>query len=78
MSLDRAAEILTWPVAELDPLRASLWMQVWRVVFMIGAKAWLNGTLGREADRERDRDRVLEALSPGLRARLRDGAARET
>ena len=42
---------------------------------MIGAKAWLNGTLGREADR--DRDRVLQALSPVLRARLRDGAAPE-
>ena len=38
MSLDRAAGILTWPIAELDPLRLSLRMQVWRVVFMIGAK----------------------------------------
>jgi len=29
MSLDRAAEILTWRVAELDPVRLSLQMQVW-------------------------------------------------
>jgi hypothetical protein len=72
MSLDRAAEILTWPVAELDPLRLSLWMQVWHVVFMIGVKAYLDGKLGREAARERDRKRALERLSPGLRARLRE------
>jgi hypothetical protein len=25
----------------LDPLRLSLWMQVWRIVFMIGAKGML-------------------------------------
>jgi hypothetical protein len=65
--LDRVAEILSWPVAELDPLRFSLWMQVWRVVFMIGAKALLDGKLGREAERERDRDRVLRELARGLR-----------
>ena len=74
MPLDRAAEILTWPAAELDPLRLSLWMQVWRVVFMIGVKALLDGKLGREAASERDRRRALEKLSPGLRTRLRDGA----
>jgi hypothetical protein len=61
-------------VAELDPLRLSLRMQVWRIVFMIGMKAMLEGKLGRE----RDRERALEKLSPGLRARLRDGAAPET
>ena len=32
MSLDRATEILTWPVAELDPLRLSLRMQVCRAL----------------------------------------------
>jgi hypothetical protein len=73
MPLDRVAEILTWPLAELDPLRLSLRMQVWRVVFMIGVKAMLEGKLGRE----RERSAALEALSPGLRARLRDGAAPE-
>jgi hypothetical protein len=31
MTLDDMAEILSWPVAELEPLRLSLWMQVWRV-----------------------------------------------
>jgi hypothetical protein len=53
-------------------------MQVSRIVFMIGMKAWLNGRLGREAGRERERDRALEKLSLGLRARLRDRAAPET
>jgi hypothetical protein len=46
--LDRAAEILAWPLAELDPLRLSLRMQVWRIVFMIGMKAMREGKLGRE------------------------------
>ena len=49
MSLDRAHQILTWPVAELDPLRLSLWMQVWHVVFIIGVKAYLDGKLGSRA-----------------------------
>jgi hypothetical protein len=64
MSLDRVPEILTWPVAEFDPLRLSLWMQVWRVVFMIGAKALLDGKLGREAER----GRVLAEMARDLRA----------
>jgi hypothetical protein len=34
-------------VAALDPLPLSLRMQVWRVVFMIGAKVYLDGKLGR-------------------------------
>jgi hypothetical protein len=71
MPLDRAAAILTWPVGELG--RDSLWMQVWHVVFMMGVKGMLEGKLGRD----RDRGRALEALSPELRARLRDGAVRE-
>jgi hypothetical protein len=62
MGLDRAAEILTWSPAELDALRLSLWMQVWRVVFRIGGKAYFDGTLSREAARERDRERVLAEL----------------
>ena len=45
-------------------------MQVIRIVLRICMKAMLEGKLGRE----RDRDRVLEKLSPGLRARLLDGA----
>jgi hypothetical protein len=39
MSLDRCYEILSWPLAELDPLHLSLRMQVWRVIFMGGTKA---------------------------------------
>ena len=77
MLLDRAAEILTWPLAELDPLRLSLRMQVSHIVFMIGVKALLDGKLDRQAARERDRQLVLERLSPGLRAGLRGGAAPE-
>ena len=34
--------------------------------------------VGVEAARERNRERALAALSPGLRARPRDGAAPET
>jgi hypothetical protein len=41
---------------------------------MIGMKAMREGKLGREAARERQHDEVLERLSAGLRARLRDGA----
>jgi hypothetical protein len=73
MPLDRAAEILTWPLAELDPLRLSLRMQVWRIVFMIGMKAMREGKLGRECAP----DPALEKLSLGLRARLRDRRARD-
>jgi hypothetical protein len=67
MSLDRAAEILTWPRAKLDPLQLSLRMQVWRVVFMFGVRAMLDGTLAREADRERDRQRILAEFARDLR-----------
>jgi hypothetical protein len=74
MPLDRAAEILTWPLAELDPLGLSLRMQVSRIVFMIGMKAMREGKLGRE----RDRDRVLDRLSLELRTRLRERTAPET
>jgi hypothetical protein len=64
MSLDRAHEILSWrPIVELDPLRLSLWAQVWRVIFMIGVKVLLDGKLGREAARERDRQCALEELT---------------
>ena len=75
MSLDRAAEILTWPLAELDPLQLSLQMQVWRVVFMIGVKALLDGKLGRDAALERDRESILDELLRDLKShRQPDGA----
>jgi hypothetical protein len=44
-------------------------MQVTRVVFMIGVKALLDGTLGREAGRERNRDAELARLSEAVRTR---------
>jgi hypothetical protein len=63
MSLDRAHEILSWrPIIELDPPRLSLWAQVWRVIFMVGTKALLDGKLGREATRERARTAALDEL----------------
>jgi hypothetical protein len=72
MSLDRMHDDLSWPADGLDPYRLAAQAQVVRVVAMVAAK------VGVEARRERDRERVLRALSPGLRARLRDGAEPET
>jgi hypothetical protein len=37
--------------------------QVLRVILMIGVRALLDGTLGREAARDRDRQRALEELT---------------
>jgi hypothetical protein len=48
MTLDDMAEILSWPIAELDPFRLSVRLQVMRIVFAIGAKTLLDGKLGRE------------------------------
>jgi hypothetical protein len=56
MSLDDLYEIMSWkPIAELDPVRLSVRVQVTRVVLTIRVKALLNGRLDREAARERDR-----------------------
>jgi hypothetical protein len=63
MSLDDLYEIMSWePIAELDPFRLSVRMQVTRVVFQVGVKAILDGTLAREVARERDRERILGEL----------------
>jgi hypothetical protein len=62
MSVDDLYEILSWPTGELDPFRLSVRVQVTRVVFTICLKAVLDGRLGREAARERDRERVLAEL----------------
>jgi hypothetical protein len=62
MSLDDLYEIMSWPIGELDPFRMSARMQVTRVVFMVGVKAMLDGTLGRQAAHERERDRALSEL----------------
>jgi hypothetical protein len=75
MSLDQVHDILSWHVVELDPLRLSLLMQVWRVVFKIGVKALLDGTLDRDVARERDRAAALEKLAAALAARQREGTA---
>jgi hypothetical protein len=49
-------------VPDLDQHRLHLWLQVWRVVFMIGTKAFLDGKLCRDAARERDGQRILDDL----------------
>jgi hypothetical protein len=69
MPLHRAAEILTWPVAELDPLRRSLWMQVWRVVFMVGVKALFDGQA-----RPRSYPRARPAGAPSKNSRCANSA----
>ena len=69
MSLDDIYESMSWPIGELDPFSLSVRMQVTRVVFAIGVKALLDGTLGHEAARERNRDAALERLTEALRAR---------
>ena len=67
MSLDRAAEVLSWgPVADLDAHRLHLLLQVWRVVFMIGTKALFDGKLSRDAALERNRERILGELIRGF------------
>jgi hypothetical protein len=68
MALDNVFEVLSWPIAELDPLRRSMQMQVIRILWRIGIKALLDGKLGREAARERNRAAVLEELGRKLRA----------
>jgi hypothetical protein len=58
IGFDQAREILSWPMAGLDPLRLSLKMQVMGVVLRISIKAAL-----AEAARERDRERVFEEMA---------------
>jgi hypothetical protein len=64
IGLDRCDEILSWgPITELDPLRLSFQMQVMRILLRIGVKAVLDGTLAREAPRERHRQHIIEELA---------------
>jgi hypothetical protein len=64
IGLDHYEEILSWgPITELDPLRLSFQMQVTRVFLRIGLKAVLDGTLAREAARDRDRERTFAELA---------------
>ena len=69
IGLNRCYEILSWgPITELDPLRQSFQWQVMRVLWSIGIKALLDGTLAREAARERDRAAMLKELARDLSA----------
>jgi hypothetical protein len=62
IGLYRCYQILSWPLAGLDPLRLSMKVQVIRIVLRICVKAMLDGTLERDAARERDWDRILGEL----------------
>jgi hypothetical protein len=42
-------------------------MQVWGVILMIGVEALRDGTLGREAVRERNRAAAIEKIARKLR-----------
>ena len=53
-------------------------MQVTRVVFAIGVKALLDGSLGRAAARERNCDAALERIEAALNARTRGGDSDDT
>jgi len=45
-TLDGMAKIMWWPIAELDPFRLSVRMQVLRIVFAIGVKAYPCSAVG--------------------------------
>ena len=69
MSLDQMAEILSWPVAKLDPARLNAVVTVARVVLMISARAGLF----EKAQHERKRQRIISEMM-----RREFGAGRET
>jgi hypothetical protein len=66
MDLTRAAEILMWPLADLDELQLSLRWQVWRVVFWFGLMAWRDGEFDRDVAREREQKLALKELARRL------------
>jgi hypothetical protein len=67
IGLDRCYEILSWgSLTELDPVRQSFQWQAMRVLLSICIKAALDGSLDRDADRERNRAAVLEELDRKL------------
>jgi hypothetical protein len=69
IGLNLCYQILSWPLAGLDPVRLSMKIQVIRILFHIGMKAMLDGTLARDAARERDRERILGQLIDWLEER---------
>ena len=62
MSLDRMAEIMSLPAAELDPARLNAQVQIARVVLMIGNSA---GML-EAPHSERERQAMLQTLEREL------------
>ena len=56
---------MSWPIDDLDPFCLSVRVRVTRVVLTICFKAALDGRLGRDA--ARDRERVLGELYAGSR-----------
>ena len=64
---------MSWPIDDLDPFCLSVRVRVTRVVLTICFKAALDGRLGREAARDRDRER-----GPGRALRrIEEPAARD-
>jgi hypothetical protein len=71
IGLDRCYEILSMgSLVEPDPLRRSMVWQVIRITLPICLKAVLDGTLDREAARERNRAAELARLSEAINTRL--------
>ena len=70
MTLDDMHDILAWSPNELDPYRLGVLAQVALTILKIGVKAGLH----EKADRERDRQRMLEELARRLDARKANGA----
>ena len=62
MSLDQACEILSWPIAELDPPRGLLQVQVIRVVVKIAGPALRDGSLDREIARDLESEKALARM----------------
>ena len=71
IGLDRCYEILSWgPITELDPLHQSFQWQAMRVLWSIGIKAMLDGSLDRDLTRERNRAAALDELHHKLGAKI--------
>ena len=69
IGLDSCYQILSMgSLVELDPLSRSMVRQVIRIMFSVCMKAALDGTLERDAARERNRQRVLDQLDRAFKA----------
>ena len=74
IGLDRSYEILSWSPDAFDPVRLSMKSQVIRIILSICTKAMLEGKLGRDATRERNRDSVLKELASYSARQQGDGS----